>query len=58
MKKKRHMKIVKFATYVKKKFCTDEDNKKEFKKCKKSEIIVITQENIKVLHIVFVIYAT
>ena len=40
-----------------KEFCTDED-KKEFKKCKKLEIIVITQENIEELLIVFAIYAT
>ena len=40
-----------------KEFCTDENNKKEFKKCKRSEIIVITQENIEVLLIVFVIHA-
>ena len=37
-----------------KEFCTDENNKKE---CKKSEIIVITPENIGELLIVFAIYA-
>ena len=37
-----------------KEFCIDEDNKKEFRKCKKSEIIVIMQENIEELLIVFV----
>ena len=41
-----------------KEFCTDEDNKEEFKKYKKLEITVITQENTEVLHIAFVIYAT
>ena len=37
-------------------FCTDENNK-NFKKYKKSEVIIITEENIEVLLIVFVIYA-
>ena len=40
-----------------KEFCNDKNNN-EFKKCKKSEIIVITQENIEELLIVFAIYAT
>ena len=38
-------------------FCTNENNEKEFKlKQKKSEIMIIIQENIKELLIVFVIY--
>ena len=41
-----------------KEFCTDADNKEEFKNYKKLEINVITQENTEVLHIAFVIYAT
>ena len=34
-KKKSPMKIKKFVTYVKKEFCIDEENKKEFKKMQK-----------------------
>ena len=39
-----------------KEFCTHKNNN-ELKKCKKSETIVITQENIEKLLIVFAIYA-
>ena len=39
-----------------KEFCTDENNKKEFKLIQNSEIIVITQENTEELLIVFAIY--
>ena len=39
----------------KKEFYTDEKNKKEFEKCKKSEITIITQVNIEELLIVIVI---
>ena len=38
-----------------KEFCTDENNKKEFKLIQNSEIIVITQENTEELLIVFAI---
>ena len=37
-------------------FCTDENNK-SFKKYKRSEVIIITEENIAVLLRVFLIYA-
>ena len=42
--------------YVKKNFVRTKVMRKSFKKCKKSEIIVITQGNIEELLIVFVIY--
>ena len=48
---KEAQKIVKFATYVKKNFV----QMKIIKKCKKSEIIVIAQENKDVQLIVIVI---
>ena len=41
-----------------KEFCTDENDKELKKKCKKSEIIVVTQGNTEEPLIVFVIYDT
>ena len=55
MKKKRHLKIKKFATYVKKNFVQTKIIRKNLEKCEKSEIIVIIQENIEELLIVIVI---
>ena len=52
---KKEMIIRKFVTYVKKNFVQMKIIKKNLKKCRKSEIIVITQENIEELLIVFVI---
>ena len=52
---KKEMIIRKFVTYVKKNFVQMKIIKKNLKKCRKSEIIVITQENIEELLIVIVI---
>ena len=53
---KDHMRISKFVIYVKENFVLIKIIKKNFKKCKKLEIIVITQENTEELLIVFAIY--
>ena len=49
------MKIKVFAIYVRKNFVLMKKKKKNLKKCKKSEITVITQANIEELLIVIVI---
>ena len=58
MKKKSLTKIRKYVIFVKKNFVLMTIIKQNLGKCKKSEIIVITQENLEELLIVFVIYTT
>ena len=55
MKKKSLIKIRKFVIYVKKNFVLMKITKKNLEKRKKSEIIVMIQENIEEQLIVFVI---
>ena len=49
------MKSKKFVIYAKKKFSTDKNNENEFKLNHKARDIVITQENLEELLIIFVI---
>ena len=55
MKKLSFMKSRKFVTYVKKELSTDKNDENTFKNTIKSEIIVITRENLKELLIKFAI---
>ena len=48
----------KICCICEKRFCTDKNDEKEFKLKQKVKVIVITQENLEELPIVFVIYLT